>query len=160
MRRAVLAVDPQQPLFDIQTMDQRVASQVAQRRLIMLLIACFALLAVILSAVGVYGVFAYSVSQRTQEMGIRLALGASRRGLRGLIVAQAARLIAFGGVLGIAAAFVLSKLLASMLVGIKPHDALSFSLAWILMTIVALLASTIPASHAARTDLVSVLHSE
>jgi putative ABC transport system permease protein len=160
MRKAVLAVDPQQPLFDIQTMDQRVSDQVAQRRLIMLLIACFALLAVILSAVGVYGVFAYSVSQRTQEMGIRLALGASRSGMLGLVVAQAARLIALGGVLGIAAAFLLSKLLTSMLVGVKPHDAMSFSLAWILMTVVALLASTIPASHAARTDLVSVLHSE
>ena len=104
MRKAVLAVDPQQPVFDIQTMDQRVSDLVAQRRLIMLLIACFALLAVILSAVGVYGVFAYSVSQRTQEMGIRLALGASRRGLLGLIVAQAARLIAAGGILGIAGA--------------------------------------------------------
>jgi predicted permease len=160
MRKAVLAVDPQQPLFDIETMDQRVSDQVAQRRLIMLLIACFALLAVILSAVGVYGVFAYSVTQRTQEMGIRLALGASRRGVLGLIVAQAARLIAVGGILGIAGAFLLSRLLTSMLVGIKPHDALSFSLAWILMTAVALLASTIPASHAARTNIVSVLRSE
>ena len=160
MRKAVLAVDPQQPLFDIQTMDQRVASQVAQRRLIMLLIACFALLAVILSAVGVYGVFAYSVSQRTQEMGIRLALGASRRGLLGLIVMQAARLIALGGVLGVVTALALSKLLASMLVGVKPHDAISFSLAWILMTAVALVASTVPASQAARTDLNSVLHAE
>ncbi len=160
MRQAVLAVDPQQPLFDIQTMDQRVASQVAQRRLIMLLIACFALLAVILSAVGVYGVFAYSVSQRTQEMGIRLALGASRRGLLGLIVAQAGRLIAVGGILGIAGAFLLSRLLTSMLVGVKPHDAISFSLAWTVMTAIALLASTIPASHAARTDLVTVLHAE
>src|SRR6201996_5139375 len=160
MRKAVLAVDPEQPLFDIQTMDQRVASQVAQRRLLMLLIACFALLAVILSAVGVYGVFAYSVSQRTQEMGIRLALGASRGGLLGLIVAQAARLIALGGILGIVTAFSLSKLLAGMLVGVQPHDALSFSLAWILMTVVALVASTIPASHAAHTDLISVLHSE
>ncbi len=160
MRKAVLAVDPQQPLFDIETMDQRVSDLVAQRRLLMLLIACFALLAVILSAVGVYGVFAYSVSQRTQEMGIRLALGASRRGLLTLIVAQAARLVAVGGILGIGGAFVLSKLLTSMLVGIQPHDALSFSLAWILMTVIALLASTIPASHAARTDLVSVLHSE
>jgi ABC-type antimicrobial peptide transport system permease subunit len=93
-------------------------------------------------------------------MGIRLALGASRRGLLGLIVAQAARLIALGGVLGIVTAFALSKLLASMLVGIQPHDALSFSLAWILMTLVALVASTIPASQAARTDLISVLHSE
>ncbi len=160
MRKAVLAVDPQQPLFDIQTMDQRVSSQVAQRRLIMLLIACFALLAVILSAVGVYGVFAYSVLQRTQEMGIRLALGASRRRLLSLVVAQAARLIVTGGVLGIAGAFLLSRLLTSMLVGVKPHDSVSFSLAWILMTAVALLASTIPAAHAARTDLVSVLHSE
>ena len=141
-------------------MDQRVSSQVAQRRLIMLLIACFALLAVILSAVGVYGVFAYSVSQRTQEMGIRLALGASRRRLLGLIIAQAARLIAVGGVLGIVGALLLSRVLTSMLVGVRPHDALSFALAWILMTAVALLASTIPASQAARTDLVSVLHSE
>jgi predicted permease len=160
MRKAVLAVDPQQPLFDIETMDQRVSDLVAQRRLIMLLIACFAVLAVILSAVGVYGVFAYSVSQRTQEMGIRLALGASRSGLLGLIVAQAARLIAVGGVVGIAAALALSKVLTSMLVGVQPHDALSFSLAWILMTTIALLASTIPASQAARTDLISVLHSE
>jgi putative ABC transport system permease protein len=160
MRKAVLAVDPQQPLFDIETMDQRVSDQVAQRRLIMLLIACFAALAVILSAVGVYGVFAYSVSQRTQEMGIRLALGASRRRLLGLIIAQAARLIAAGGILGIVAALLLSRALTSMLVGVKPHDALSFSLAWLLMTAIALLASTIPASHAACTDLVSVLHTE
>lgn len=160
MRKAVLAVDPQQPVFDIQTMDQRVASEVAQRRLIMLLIACFAGLAVILSAVGVYGVFAYSVSQRTQEMGIRLALGASRRRLLGLIVAQAARLIAVGGILGLGGAFLLSRLLTSMLVGVKPHDAVSFSFAWILMTAVALLASTIPASHAARINLVSVLRAE
>jgi predicted permease len=160
MRKAVLAVDPEQPVFDIETMDQRVSDLVAQRRLVMLLIACFAALAVILSAVGVYGVFAYSVSQRTQEMGIRLALGASRRRLLGLIVAQAARLIALGGALGITAAFLLSRLLTSMLVGVKPHDAVSFSLAWLLMTAVALLASTIPASHAARTDLVSILHAE
>ena len=160
MRKAALAVDSLQPLFDIQTMDQRVADQVAQRRLLMLLVACFALLAVILSAVGVYGVFAYSLSQRTQEMGIRLALGASRRRLISLIVAQAARLIAAGGTLGIAGAFLLSRLLAGMLVGIRPHDTLSFSLAWVLMTMIALIASMIPASHAARTDLVSVLHAE
>jgi predicted permease len=160
MRKAVLAVDPEQAVSDIETMDQRVSDLVARRRLIMLLITCFALLAVILSAVGVYGVFAYSVSQRTQEMGIRLALGASRRALLGLIVAQAVRLIALGGSVGIITALALSKLLASMLVGVKPHDALSFSLAWILMTVVALVASTIPASQAARTDLISVLHSE
>lgn len=160
MRKAVLAIDAQQPLFDIETMDQRVASQVAQRRLIMLLITGFALLAVILSAVGVYGVFAYSVAQRTPEMGIRLALGASRQRLLGMIIAQAAGLIVTGGILGITGSFLLSHLLTNMLVGVRPHDAVSFLLAWILMTTIALIASTLPAAHAARTDLVSVLHSE
>ncbi len=160
MRQAVTTVDSNQPVFDVQTMDQRVSDATAQRRLTMLLIACFALLAVFLSAVGVYGVFAYSVSQRSQEMGIRLALGASRSGLLRLVVVQAARLITMGGILGVGAALVLSKLLASMLVGVTSHDAVSFSLAWALMTLVALLASTIPAARAARTDLVSVLHSE
>ncbi len=126
----------------------------------MLLIACFAMLAVVLSAVGVYGVFAYSVTQRAQEMGIRLALGSTRGGVLRLIVTQAARLIGLGSILGLGAALALSRLLASLLVGVTPHDPVSFSLAWVLMTIVALLASTIPASQAARTDLISVLHSE
>jgi putative ABC transport system permease protein len=151
MRQAVTTVDSNQPVFDVQTMDQRVSEATAQRRLTMLLTACFALLAVVLSAVGVYGVFAYSVSQRAQEMGIRLALGASRGGLLRFVVMQAARLITMGGILGVGAALVLSKLLAGMLVGVTSHDAVSFSLAWALMTLVALLASTIPAVQAART---------
>jgi predicted permease len=160
LRHAVATVDREQPIFDIETMDQRVSDAIAQRRLIMLLIVCFALLAVILSAVGVYGVFAYSVNQRRHEMGIRLALGASRKGLLRLVVLQAARLIVFGGLLGAGAALLLSKLLTSLLVGVTPHDAMSFWLAWALMTTVALLASTLPAADAARTDLLSVLHSE
>jgi len=160
LRHAVTGVDKEQPIFDIQTMDQRVSDAIAQRRLIMLLICCFALLAVILSAVGVYGVFAYSVNQRRHEMGIRLALGASRNGLLRLIVMQAARLIVVGSMLGAGAALLLSRLLASLLVGIKPHDPVSFWTAWALMTIVALIASTLPAADAARTDLLSVLHSE
>ena len=160
MRKAVTAADAKQPIFDIQTMDQRVSDAIAQRRLIMLLIVCFALLAVILSAVGVYGVFAYSVSQRRHEMGIRLALGASRNGLLRLIVMQAARLIVVGSMLGAGAALLLSRLLSSLLVGVKPHDPVSFWLAWGLMTIVALIASSLPAADAARTDLLSVLHSE
>jgi ABC-type antimicrobial peptide transport system permease subunit len=133
---------------------------VAERRMIMLLIACFALLAVVLSAVGVYGVFAYSVSQRSHEMGIRLALGATRRGLLRLVMMQAARLIAVGGVLGMITALMLSRLLASLLVGVTAHDTLSFALAWGLMTTVALLASALPAADAARTDVLSVLHSD
>ena len=160
MRHAVTTVDARQPVFDIETMDQRISDLVAQRRLIMLLNVCFAMLAVVLSAVGVYGVFAYSVTQRAQEMGIRLALGSSRMGVLRLVVTEAARLIAIGGALGLAAALLLSKLLASMLVGVTPHDPISFSMAWALMTTVALLASAIPASQAARTNLIAVLHSD
>lgn len=160
MRRAVNAVDREQPLYDIQTMEERVSSLVSQRRLIMVLIACFAFLAVLLSAVGIYGVFMYSVSQRTQEMGIRLALGCSRERLLRLIVLQAAELIFTGSVLGLIAALMSARLLTSMLNGVSPHDPLSFSLAWTLMTFTALLASTFPARNAARTDIISVLHSE
>jgi predicted permease len=160
LREAVGAVDPDQPVFDIETMDQRVSNAVAQRRLIMLLITCFALLAVVLSAVGVYGVFSYTVTQRMQEMGIRLALGASRMGLVRLVVMEAGRLILLGGISGVVAAFASSRLLSTLLVGITPYDATTFSVAWFLMTTVALFASAIPASQAAHTDPISVLRSE
>ena len=160
LRQAVLAADRNQPVFGIETMEQRVSDATAQRRLIMLLIVCFALLAVILSAVGVYGVFAYSVTRRRYEMGIRLALGSSRTGLLRLIVMQAARPILLGSIIGAGAALASSKLLADFLFGVTPRDAISFSLALALMAVVALLASTIPAAQAARTNLASVLRSE
>jgi len=160
LRRAVTETDAAQPLFDVETMDERVADTVAPRRLMMLLTACFAILAVVLSGVGVYGVFAYSVSQRTQEMGIRMALGASRARVLRLVSMQALRLILIGGALGVGAAFLLSKWLSSLLFGVTKHDPISFSAAWVLMTAIALLASLIPAAQAAQTDLISVLRSE
>jgi ABC-type antimicrobial peptide transport system permease subunit len=160
MRRALTAVDREEPLFDIQTMEERVGNLVSRRKLTMLLISCFALLAVLLSAVGIYGVFMYSVSQRKQEMGIRLALGSSRGRLLRLVVLQAAQLILVGGVLGVIVALLSARLLASMLSGVTPRDLLSFSLAWALMTLTAFSASIFPARNAARTDLISVLRSE
>ena len=160
LRNAVTGTDPMQPLFDVATMESRLSRSLAQRRLLMLLIAAFALLAMILAGVGVYGVFTYWVNQRRQEMGIRLALGASRRRVLGLVTLQALRLILAGSVLGIGSAFLLSKWLSSMLVGVTGHDPVSFSAAWIVMTVIALLASMIPAAQAARTDLISVLRSE
>lgn len=160
VRKAVIDIDPQQPVFDIQTMEGRISQLVAQRRLMMLLIASFALLALILAGVGVYGVFTYWVSQRRREMGIRLALGSSRSGLLRLIVMQATRLILAGGIAGIAGAWFLDRLLTSTLVGVKVHDPVSFSLAWVLMTIIAAAGSSLPAMNASRTDIVSVLHSE
>jgi predicted permease len=160
MRRALTAVDREEPLFDIQTMEERVGNLVSRRRLTMLLISCFALLAVLLSAVGIYGVFMYSVSQRKQEIGIRLALGSSRGRLLRLVVLQAAQLILIGGVLGVIVAFLSARLPASMLSGVSPHDLLSFSLAWALMIFTAFSASIFPARNAARTNLISVLRSE
>jgi predicted permease len=160
VRKAVTDTDPEQPLFDIQTMVERTSQLVAQRRLMMLLIASFAGLALLLAGVGVYGVFSYWVSQRRQEMGIRLALGSSRSRLLRLIAMQAMRLILAGGFAGLAGAWFLDRLLASTLVGVKVHDPVSLSLAWALMTFVALLGSSLPATSASRTDVVSVLRSE
>jgi predicted permease len=160
LRKAVTDTDPAQPLSDIQTMEGRISQLVAQRRLIMLLIAAFAFLALMLAGVGVYGVFTYWVSQRSQEMGIRLALGASRRGLLRLIMLQAIRLVLIGGFAGIVGAWFLDHSLATTLVGVKVHDPASLALAWALMTFIALLGSSIPALHASRTDIISVLHSE
>jgi putative ABC transport system permease protein len=149
-----------QPLFDIATMESRLSQSLAQRRLIMLLIATFAVLAMILAGVGVYGVFSYWVSQRRQEMAICLALGSSRFELLRLIVAQAMRLILAGGVIGIAGAWFVDHLLANMLVGVKVHDPVSLSLAWSLMTLIALVGSCVPARNAAHTNVMSVIHSE
>jgi putative ABC transport system permease protein len=160
MRKAVTEVDRNQPLFDVATMDERVADVVAPRRLVMLLTACFALLAVVLSAVGVYGVFVYAVSRRRQEMGIRMALGASRARVLRLVSMQALRLILAGGALGIGATFLSNRLLSSMLVGVTGHDPASLSAAWALMSAIALLASLIPAQEAARTDPITVLRSD
>jgi predicted permease len=160
MRKAVTDTDPTQPLFDVATMQSRLSQTLAQRRLIMLLIAAFAMLAMMLAGVGVYGGFSYWVSHRRQELAIRLALGSSRRELLRLIVSQAMRLILAGGIMGIAGAWFLDRLLASMLVGIQVHDPVSFSLAWVLMTLIALVGSWVPARNAARTNAISVLHSE
>ena len=160
LRKAVIDTDPTQPLFDVTTMESRLSQSLAQRRLIMLLIAAFAMLAMMLAGVGVYGVFSYWLSQRRQELAIRLALGSSRRELLRLIVSQAMRLILAGGIMGIAGAWFLDRLLASMLVGIKVHDPISLSLAWALMTRIALVGSCLPARNAARTNMISALHSE
>jgi predicted permease len=160
MRKTVIDTDPTQPLFDVATMERRLSQSLALRRLIMLLIVSFAALAMVLAGVGVYGVFTYWVSQRRKEMAIRLALGSSRPELLRLTVSQALRLILAGGVIGIAGAWFLDRLLASMLVGVQVHDPVSLSLAWALMTLIAMVGSCVPARSAARTNVISVLHSE
>jgi ABC-type antimicrobial peptide transport system permease subunit len=160
MRDAVAAVDPDQPLFDVQTMEQRTSAALGRRRLMMLLLLIFAGLALVLSAVGVYGVFSYSVTQRVREIAIRLALGSRRSGVLRLVLAEAAALIIAGGLLGIAGGLYFARLLSSMLAGVSPHDAVSFCMAWLIMTAIGLGASYLPAAHAARLDPNAALHVE
>lgn len=160
MRNAVTATDKEQPLFDVQTMEARAQASLGQRRLTTLLLMLFAMLAVILAAVGVYGVFSYSVAQRSHEIAIRLALGSARSRVLRLVVAQAIWLVAAGGVIGLAGAFFLSRLLRSMLVGVTAHDAVSLCVAWLVMTAVGTVASYAPAAKASRIDPNSLLHAE
>jgi len=160
MRNAVTATDPDQPLFDVQTMEDRAQSSEGQRRLTTLLLMLFATLAVLLAAVGVYGVFSYSVAQRAHEIAIRLALGSARSRVLRLVVTEAVWLVAAGGVAGLAGAFLLSRLLRSMLVGVSAHDALSLCVAWLVMTAVGAIASYAPAARASRIDPNALLHAE
>jgi putative ABC transport system permease protein len=160
MGKVIASVNRDLPIFDIETMEDRVASAVAQRHAILVLTGCFALVAVVLSAGGICGVFAYVVSQRTQEMGIRLALGATRGNLVQLVALEAATLINVGGLVGLGLAVASSRAIASMLVGVGQHDPLALVGAWGLTTVLALAASLIPAASAARTDVLSVLRDE
>jgi putative ABC transport system permease protein len=160
MRNAVTATDKEQPLFDVQTMEARAQASLGQRRLTTLLLMFFATLAVLLAAVGVYGVFSYSVAQRAHEIAIRLALGSARARVLRLVVAQAVWLVAAGGLIGLAGAFFLSRLLRSMLVGVTAHDAVSLCVAWLVMTAVGTVASYAPAAKASRIDPNALLHVE
>jgi predicted permease len=160
LTRAVAATDRDVPVADVETMEERVDAAIARRKAIMALMTAFAGLAIVLSAVGVFGVFAYTVSQRTREMGIRMALGASRATLVRLIVTEAVSVINLGGFLGLLAAFASARFVASMLVGVGQHDPLVISGAFALMTTLGFLASSVPAFFASRIDLLTILREE
>jgi predicted permease len=160
LRSVVFALDHQAPVYDIATLEQRLSDSLAQRRLTMFLLSAFAALALLLAAIGVYGVISYAVVQRTQEIGIRGALGATRGSVLRLILRQQARMILLGSAAGLALAGALSGVMSSLLYGVKPHDFASFALAWIILTGVALLASAAPALRATRTDPCVTLHYE
>jgi putative ABC transport system permease protein len=152
LRSTIFSLDRQAPVYDIATMEQRLSESLAQRRLTMLLLSAFALLALLLAAVGVYGVISYAVVQRTQEIGIRVAMGATSAGVLRLILGQQARPILLGSAAGLALAFALSGVMSSLLYGVKPRDFTTFALSWIVLTVIALGASAAPAIRAIRTD--------
>jgi predicted permease len=160
IREAVHAVDPGQPISDVKTMDQRVALSLGPRRSAVTLLTIFAVMALGLSAVGLFGLVRYSVAQRTQEIGVRMALGASRRDVLGMVLREGLRLALAGVVGGLLAAFALTRVLASLLYGVSATDPLTFGGMALLLTLVALFASWIPARRATRVDPMVALRYE
>jgi putative ABC transport system permease protein len=164
VQKQVIAVDPDQPVYRIRTMQDYLASSVERRRLSMLLLAIFAGAALALAAVGIYGITSYSVAQRSQEMGVRLALGASRGGILRLVLRQSLSLAAVGVVAGLIGAFILttlmSTMLTSMLFNTTAIDPLTFAIVAATLIAVTILASYIPARRATRVDPMVALRYE
>jgi len=152
VRGQVLAVDPDQPVASVKAMPEVIAGTVAPRRFSTLLLGIFAGVALVLAAVGIYSVISYSVAQRTQEIGIRMALGARAGEVMRLVVGQGMRLALIGIALGLGGALALTRLLASLLYGVTPTDPLTFALISLLLAGVALAACVLPARRATRVD--------
>jgi len=160
IRQEVWAVDRSIPVTGERTMEQLLAAVTGQPRFNMILLGIFAALALALAAIGLYGVIACDVAQRTPEFGIRMSLGATRRDVLRLVLRRGVKLIGLGLVIGIAGALGLAQLIATMLYGVKPTDAATFIVVSLTLLLVALFASWLPARRAARVDPMEALRSE
>jgi putative ABC transport system permease protein len=152
MRAALKRVDPAQPVVRTETVDSLRASTLATRRFALMLLGALAVIALLLAAVGIYSVMSYVVSQSTAEIGVRMALGARAHHVFRLVVGRALRLVAVGAGIGIVAAFVATRSLRSILFDVAPGDPLTFGLITLLIAVVAVIASWVPARRAARVD--------
>lgn len=159
-RTEVQRLDPDQPISGIATMDQLLGDSVSLSRFTTLVLGVFAAIALVLAAVGIYGVITYTVAQRTHEMGIRMALGAQRADILRLVLGQGTRLTLLGVGIGTAAALALTRLMASLLYKLSATDPVTFAGVAILLTLVAILACYMPARHATRVDPVIALRHE
>ncbi len=160
LRRALSHLNSQQVMYNVRTMDGIIAGSLAARRFSMILLGIFAALALVMSCVGIYGVISYLVGQRTHEIGIRIALGAERRDVLRMVLAEGAKMALVGVVIGLVAAFGLTRLMASMLFGVSAHDPLSFAGVAGLLILVALVACYIPARRATKVDPMMALRYE
>jgi putative ABC transport system permease protein len=160
LRSAVAAVDPSLMAANIKPMTEVIAQTVAEPRFNMILVSSFAVLALMLSSIGIYGVIGYSVAQRTQEIGVRMALGASRPDVLRLIVSEGVAIGLIGIVLGLIGAFALTRLMSAMLVGVSPRDPITFGAGALVLLLMAVVASFVPALRAARVEPVAALRAE
>ena len=148
----VRSLDPEQPVYDVRTLDAVLDRSLAPRSLQTRLVAAFALLALLLASVGVYGVTAYAVGQRRREFGVRLALGARRRDVVRLVLRRGAVLFAAGAAAGLLASVIGARVLGSLLYEVRPLDPVSFALATLVLLATSLLACGVPARRAASVD--------
>jgi ABC-type antimicrobial peptide transport system permease subunit len=145
-------MDSDLPLYNVISMQQRVELSLARRRFAMLLLAGFASVALVLATIGIYGVLAYLVGQGTREIGIRMALGATRNSIVGLVMGKGLALALFGVAVGITGALLLTRLMRSLLFGVTATDPLTFCGIPLLLVVIALLATGVPARRAAEVD--------
>jgi putative ABC transport system permease protein len=160
IRRAVRDVDANQPVSNMKSMDERIAESLGPQRFAASLLAVFALLATILAAIGLYGLVSYSVTQRTNEMGIRMALGANRADIMRMVLRESARIAAIGAGTGIVAGLLLMRAMQGVLYGVSTYDPVSFGGSALALIFVALVASYIPARRATRVDPIVALRYE
>jgi putative ABC transport system permease protein len=158
--RAIRSTDPEQPVFAVMSMDRLIANASAERRFSLLLLTLFAAIALALSAIGIYGVMAYTTTQRRHEIGIRLALGAGGSDVMRLVVGQGMRLVLIGLAAGLFGAWILSRVLASQLFGITAQDPITYASVALLLGVVALAATWLPAQRATRVDPMISLRTE
>jgi ABC-type antimicrobial peptide transport system permease subunit len=152
-------LDPTIPVFGVRTMDFVLASYLAERRFALNLIAVFAIVALLLASIGIYGVMAYTFSRRTNEIGIRIAMGAQRMDILKIAFADGALLVAFGVLVGLLGSFALTRFLQSMLFDVKATDPVTYAALAALLAAVALFACFIPARRATRVDpLIALRH--
>jgi putative ABC transport system permease protein len=158
--REIQAIDKDQPVFNIKSMDQLLSESVAQRRFNMLLLASFAGLALSLASVGIYGVMSYTVSQRTHEIGVRLALGAQPADVLKLVVRQGMILMFSGITIGLIGALALTPIMTSLLYGVSSTDPLTFAVVTVVLAIASLVSCYIPARRATGVDPLNALRYE
>jgi len=160
IRQAVREVDPDQPVSNIATMSELLGEEGAQRRLGMIMLAAFSVLALLLASIGIYGVLAYFVTQHTSEIGVRMALGASQQNILVMILKRGMGMTLLGVAIGLVSAFALTRLMSSLLFEVKAVDPLTFVLVPLVLAVAALLASYIPARRAMKVDPLVALRYE